>query len=298
MRITRLFAAAVCLLAGVAVLAAQDGPAPGFKPSRFSVVNKGKAGKPDLILIPGLASSRAVWDDEAKLLAPNYRLHLVQVNGFAGASAGPNASGPLLVPLVEELHAYIVLNRLHPIVVGHSFGGLMALMLADRHPEDVSKLVIVDALPYSALNLSPDATLENFKPQVEAFRQQMTHLPADRYAAMQPILANQMVRNLDAQPLVAASFVASDRAVVIDAMVDAFQTDLRPDLPSIKTPTLVIYAYDPTAQPPNPKQYDATVQESYKLMPQVTLERMDGSRHFIMYDEPDKFDAALEAFLK
>ena len=28
MRITRLFAAAVCLLAGVAVLAAQDGPAP------------------------------------------------------------------------------------------------------------------------------------------------------------------------------------------------------------------------------------------------------------------------------
>jgi pimeloyl-ACP methyl ester carboxylesterase len=26
--------------------------------------------------------------------------------------------------------------------------------------------------------------------------------------------------------------------------------------------------------------------------------RVDGSRHFIMYDQPAKFDAALQAFLK
>jgi pimeloyl-ACP methyl ester carboxylesterase len=33
-------------------------------------------------------------------------------------------------------------------------------------------------------------------------------------------------------------------------------------------------------------------------MPHATLVRIDGSGHYIMYDQPEKFDAAVEAFLK
>jgi pimeloyl-ACP methyl ester carboxylesterase len=33
-------------------------------------------------------------------------------------------------------------------------------------------------------------------------------------------------------------------------------------------------------------------------MPHVTLVRVDGSRHFIMYDQPGKMDAAMEGFLR
>jgi pimeloyl-[acyl-carrier protein] methyl ester esterase len=40
------------------------------------------------------------------------------------------------------------------------------------------------------------------------------------------------------------------------------------------------------------------MKSSYAAMPNVTLVRMDGSRHFIMYDQPGKFDAAVEGFLK
>ena len=49
---------------------------------------------------------------------------------------------------------------------------------------------------------------------------------------------------------------------------------------------------------PDAGAYEATMKASYKSMPNVTLTRMEGSRHFIMYDQPEKFDAALEAFLK
>ena len=63
-----------------------------FVPTRFTVVDEGTAGKPDVVLIPGLSSSRAVWEAEGKLLAPNYRLHLVQVDGFAGAPAAKEKS--------------------------------------------------------------------------------------------------------------------------------------------------------------------------------------------------------------
>jgi len=269
-----------------------------FAPARFTVVDQGTAGKPDVLLIPGLSSSRAVWDAEAKLLAPNFRLHLVQVNGFAGAPSGPNASGPVLAPIVEELHAYIVVNKMHPVVVGHSMGGLITLMLADRHPEDLRKIVIVDALPFASVLIDPAVTPESMMPQTEAIKQQMMAMPADQYAAMQPMMAARMVKNPDAQKLVAASFAASDRGVAVQAMEEDLQTDLRPAVASIKTPALVLYAYDAAAQQPDAATYEATVQSAYKAMPKATLVRIEDSRHFIMYDQPEKFDAALESFLK
>ena len=303
MRVVRYLAGGALLVAGILLI---SGPAhadgvgakSGFVPTRFSVVDEGTAGKPDVLLVPGLSSSRAVWDVEAKLLAPNYRLHLVQVDGFAGTPAGPNASGPLLAPVVEELHAYIVANKIHPVVIGHSLGGLLALMLADKHPEDVRKLVILDALPFSGATMDPTATIESIRPQAEAFKHAMLSMPADQYAQMQPTMAAQMVKDAYAQKLVAADSLASDRQVVVNAVMDGLGTDLRPDVAEIKTPTLMIYAYDATEHDPDPAKYEAAVLAGYKPMPYVILVRIDDSRHFIMYDQPAKLDAALEVFLK
>jgi pimeloyl-ACP methyl ester carboxylesterase len=303
MKTLRLVAILGFVLAGIALLVVPSQAAPaatnaGFTPTRFTVQDEGTEGKPDLLLIPGLSSSRAVWDAEAKLLAPKYRLHLVQINGFAGSPAGPNASGPLLAPIVEELHAYIVANKLHPIVMGHSMGGLLTLMLALNHPEDVRKMVIVDALPFAGVLANPAATATSIKPQVELLQRQMMALPADQYAAMQTMLAAQMVKNSDAQKLVATSIIASDRAVTVEAMAEDIQTDLRADVASIKMPVLVLYAIDPEAQQPDPAKYEATVQAAYKPMPKVKLVKIDSSRHYIMYDQPQKFDAAVKEFLK
>jgi pimeloyl-ACP methyl ester carboxylesterase len=267
-------------------------------PTRFTVVDAGTVGKPDVVLIPGLSSSRAVWDAEAKLLAPNYRLHLVQVNGFAGVPAGVNASGLILPGIVDELHGYISAEGIHPVVVGHSLGGLLALMLADKYPGDVRKMVIVDTLPYYAVLFSPQATVETTKPYAEVMRKQMMAVPADQYAAMQGAIAAQLVKDPAGQKLVAASSGASDRAVVVEAMAEDMLTDLRGDVAKIETPTLVLYEYDPAMQQPDPAAFEASMKAGYQPMPHVTLVRMDESRHFIMYDQPAKFDAALEVFLR
>ena len=283
----------------VYVLFLQRLPAQIYAPTRFTVVDAGTAGKPDVVLIPGLSSSRGVWDAEAKLLAPNYRLHLVQVNGFAGQPAGPNAAGAMLPAITDELHTYIVRSRMHPAVIGHSLGGLLAMMLADKYPADLRKLVIVDSLPFYALVLSPDATVENTKAQVEAMRQQMAGLPDDQYAAMQPMMAAALVKNPGGQQQVAASSAQSDRNVVVNAMIEDMQTDLRPNLASIKTPTLILYPFEAGArQGTDPAKTDAIYTTAFKPMPNVTLQRIDDSRHFIMYDQPAAFDAAVESFIR
>jgi pimeloyl-ACP methyl ester carboxylesterase len=115
---------------------------------------------------------------------------------------------------------------------------------------------------------------------------------------MQGAMAAQLVKDPAGQKLVAASSGASDRGVVVEAMGEDLQTDLRGDVATIKVPTLVLYEYDPTLQQPDATAYEALVKAGYKPMPNVTLVRVDGSRHFIMYDQPAKFDAALEEFLK
>ena len=72
---------------------------------RFTVETRGKG--PDVILIPGLSSSREIWEPTAKALEGRYRVHLVQVAGFAGAPTGANAEGKVAAGVAEGLAVYI-----------------------------------------------------------------------------------------------------------------------------------------------------------------------------------------------
>ena len=278
-------------------------PAPTMMLTRITVVDAGTAGKPDVVLIPGMGSSRAVWDAESKLLAPNYRLHLVQLNGFAGAPPRGNATAPgvasaILPGVVEDLHAYIETQLMHPAVVGHSMGGLLALMLADKYPADVRKLVIVDTLPFYGMVFDPNATVDSVAAQGKAIHDQLLALPAGPVRGDDSDFdSGSLVKNSDGQKLVAGMSIASDRAVFANVMLEDLQTDLRPEMAKIKTPALLLYPYDASVAP-DPTGIVAVYVGAYKAMPNVKLVRIDDSRHFIMYDQPAKMDAVTEEFLK
>src|SRR5881628_31841 len=112
--------------------------------SRITVRSVGTG--PAVVLIPGLASPSAVFDQAAAKIGPNHRLIFVQVNGFAGAPAGASPLDGLLPGAVDELAGWLATNHIQkPAVIGHSMGGLMAMMLAKRHSESAGKLLIVDS---------------------------------------------------------------------------------------------------------------------------------------------------------
>ena len=113
-----------------------------------------------VVLIPGLSTPRAVWDEVVPKLARTHRVVLVQVNGFAGDDPGANLAPGVLDGVVEELHGYLASQHLGPVrLVGHSMGGLIGLMAAKAHPEEVRGLMIVDALPYVGDIFVPGATV-------------------------------------------------------------------------------------------------------------------------------------------
>lgn len=268
-------------------------------PTRFSVIVEGPpvGNAPDVILIPGLGSSREVYAAEARLLAPIYRLHRIQVAGFAGEPAGPNGSGPILAPVVEQLHQYIAANHIeHSAIIGHSLGGLLALMLAGAHPEDAGKLLIVDSLPFYGLVFSPNATVDMLRPQAQSMHDSLIAMTPDQFAASQPLFASRLVASAEGQKIVAAGSIASDRTVFANAMLEDLLTDLRPRLAGIKTPATVLYAYS-SAQG-KPSEVEALYTAAYAGMPNVHFTRIDNSLHFIMLDQPAAFHAAVISFLE
>lgn len=268
-------------------------------PTRFSVVIEGPAaGKaPDIILIPGLASSREDFAAEARLLAPNYRLHLIQIAGFSGQPAGPNANGPVLAPVVEQIHDYILTNHLdHPAIIGHSLGGLLAMMLAASHPNDPGKLLIVDTLPFYGLVFSPSATVDMLAPQAKAIHDSMLAASSESFNASSAATASMLVTDPAGLKIVQASSASSDRTVFANAMLEDLSTDLRPQLPSIAVSVTVLYPYQ-TAEASKAKISELYT-NAFATLPNVKLTRIDDSRHFIMFDQPAAFHTAVLSFLK
>ncbi|TFI57695.1 alpha/beta hydrolase [Sphingomonas parva] len=263
----------------------------------FAVTVEGKG--PDVILIPGLASSQHVWDATAKDLAGRYRLHRVTLAGFAGTRApeAPAAEGAVVAPFVEALSVYIEANGLKaPAVIGHSLGGEAALMLAARHPAQVGRVLVVDALPFYTLLMNPAATVESAKPQAAAMRDGLLRQAPEQARPMQEAVIARMAKTEAARPALVEDGLASDRKVVAAAVYELMTTDLRPELGRIAAPLTVLYAWDPAYGAPA-EAFDTLFRGAYAAAPRARLERVDGSFHFIMLDQPQAFRAAVERFL-
>ncbi|MFT8809520.1 alpha/beta fold hydrolase [Gluconobacter sp.] len=252
---------------------------------------------PDIILIPGLASSRNVWSGLASGLRQHHRLHLVQVAGFAGSPALPGQNTQVAASAAEAIADYIQHRHIRaPVIIGHSLGGEVALMLGARHPGLVSRLMIVDALPFYTLLLDPTATSETARPRATAFRTALLATPDAQMEASQTATIARLAKTEAARPALLKTFLASDRKTVADATYELMTTDLRPELSHITAPVDVVYAYDPLYEVP-PSRIDTLFHMVYAAAPQVRFRRIDGSFHFIMLDQPEIFSQAVQNFL-
>ncbi|MDI1327834.1 MAG: alpha/beta hydrolase [Brevundimonas sp.] len=271
-----------------------------FESGRFHVrVDAPEHPVGDVILIPGLSSSPEVWDGLTEELKGRYRVHRVHIQGFAAAAAKDNATGPVSAPVAEELARYIAEQRLNkPAVIGHSMGGTIAMMLAARHPDSVGKLMVVDMVPFmGAIFGAPGATAESVSPMADQIYAGMTAGPEEAYRQQAAASVTSMINteSLRAGPL--EDTATSDRAVSASAFRELIVTDLRPELPRITAPTQVLYVRfnDPRM---TDEMVDGIYRASFATLPSAGFTRIDDSAHFIMLDQPARFAAEVNAFLK
>lgn len=119
---------------------------------RLRVALSGTGEGSPVVLLHGLFMDHRTWDGVSLALAPEFRVVAPDFPGF-GDSEKPAASRfsydvSAFTEVVADLYAGLDLGR--AAVIGHGLGGAVAITLAARHPELVSRLVLVDCLCFDA----------------------------------------------------------------------------------------------------------------------------------------------------
>jgi len=284
------------LAVAAAMLSAPASAQPAFSSDRITVTTRGQG--PDVILIPGLGSSREIWEGTASALEGRYRFHLVQLNGFAGAPVGANGEGPVAAPVAEEIARYISEAGLdHPAVIGHSMGGTMGMMLAARHPDRVGRLMVVDMFPFlGPMFGGANATPDSVRPVADQIRNAMAAVPPGTVTPLMEQTIVSMVATESARPQILGHVRDSSPVTMANAYHELIVTDLRPELANITMPFTTLYAIPPQI-PITAEQYDGFMVASYASIPHARIIKIEDSRHFIMIDQAARFVSEVEAFL-
>ncbi len=265
---------------------------------RFEVTVSGTqdAGARPMLLIPGLASSGAVWDETAARYGDRFQVHTFTFAGFAGV---PPADGPVIDGMVDALAAYLNDKDLEgAVLIGHSLGGFTAMAVALEAPDRVAQVVVVDSLPFLGQLFLGAADAQAAEPGAAMMRDGLRDLDDETFRARQTFNTQTVqVTAPEDQERVLSWVLASDRDTMSKALYELLTADLRRDLTEMKAQGLVLYAWIPNPMMTQ-AQMDTLYKTQYAAWNRVILKRIDDSKHFIMLDQPDTFFGALDAFLR
>lgn len=210
-------------------------PAPAI--ARPNVAATGVVGDgPILLCLHGIGSSSASFAPQ--LAAESGLADVAQVIAWDAPGYGGSADPPPGTTLAELAGVVASLAAglgRQVVLLGMSWGGVLALRVALDHPTLVAGLVLGDSTPGSATTAGKAAAMRGRVPElVELGARAFAHQRARRLlrsSAPEPEVAA-------ATALMAAAIRPAGYAVAAESMA---ATDLRPELGRIEVPTLIFY---------------------------------------------------------
>ena len=202
----------------------------------------GISGRPAVLLGGSLGTTLAMWQPQLPALSERFRVIRYDHRGHGGSPVMP---GPYTI---DELGSDVLamLDRLEVERVfycGLSLGGMIGMWLASHAPARIQRLVLVCTSAYL--------------PPAEAWTQRAATV---REAGSPEAVADAVIARWFTEPYVRErpDVVARHRAMIADTSAEGYAgcceaiaiMDLRPGLPRIVAPTLVIGAEQDPATPP------------------------------------------------
>ena len=277
--------------------AASIAPGERFESGILAVERHGSSGSP-VILIPGLSSGSWAWQDMVRRLKDKHAVYVVTLPGFDGR---PAASGAVFEQARAGLRQLIVSRKLdHPVLVGHSLGGTLALAVAEADSSLLRGVVSIDGLP--VMPGSEQTPLAARAQMAAAMKARFAAAPASQFAAQQ----QKYMRGIGVTDMAMADELAklsarSDPAAVTNIMGEVVEEDLRAGLPKISVPVLVIAPFFESdavqrgLTEPMVKEYSAALMAG---TPRLEVTTIAPSRHFVMFDQPEVLAGVLQAFIE
>ncbi len=110
----------------------------------FIAVKQWPGSGPPVVLVHGISSSGSTWESLIPALSQRFSPITLDLRGH-GESGKPDR-GFLHDDYVDDLDGVLTaLDIDHPLLIGHSFGGLVSLGWAARHPDRAAGLIVVDS---------------------------------------------------------------------------------------------------------------------------------------------------------
>ena len=272
-------------------------PAERFEVAGMLVERHGERGMP-IVLVPGLASGSWVWQDTVRRLKDSHVLYVVTLPGFDGR---PAPAGEAMAGAQLALKQLIDSRKLvKPVVIGHSLGGILGLALAAMHPDLLGGVVALDGLPvFPGTEDMPPMARQQLVDNIRRRTAQQT--PAMFAAQQQEYMRGTGVTDMSRADELARLTARSDPGAVSAYVADALALDLRPGLPKIKAPVLVVAPWFEADSVQSGQPMEDKIAQYKDLMggtPKLEVMAVPGARHFVMFDQPDALAAVLDKFLK
>lgn len=268
------------------------------KYTAFTVKVTGK-GQP-MLLIPGATCSGDEWNETVSHYSGQYQCHVFTLAGYAGTA--PLANGPYLETIKKQIEAYITDNKLDNVILtGHSIGGFLSLCIAAEMKEHLQKVVVVDAMPFFALTMNPNAPDTFSESKTQAMLAMYNKMDEQALKASQQNMARFLCRDSARWGMIATWGAQSDRKTMAYTMNEMMTSDMRKKISAIKVPVLVMAAYCKSDQYPGYTRESvvSTYGEQYQACTTCIIHvAEDRTKHFIMYDNPEWYFKEMDTFVK
>ena len=281
----------------------------------LDVVDQGPRDAPVLIFLHGFPESHRTWRHQIAHLSGQFRCIAPDQRGYRGSSRPQDVASYTPDKLIGDVFQLAdALGVDHFTIIGHDWGGALAwgVALLGQANGRVTRAVIANAphpLIFQKL-LYTDLQQRASSQYMRAFRDPaydplvrehgltgllMKVVKWDRPSVMEPeerdaLLADWQDR--DACFGMLNWYRASPLDVPpMDAPFEVPASYTPPPLPDLKIPTLVIWAMDDLALPAS------NLDGLEAIIPDLTVVQVAECGHFVTWEAPQVFNAALDAFL-
>jgi 3-oxoadipate enol-lactonase len=239
---------------------------------------------PALLMIPGLGSSRRVYQTVVPMLAERHRVIVFDPRGIGDSDItdGPYTMEQLADDAVAVLDAA---SEDTATVFGASMGGMVAQHVAIEHPERVAALILgcTSAGREHAVPADREATRallgKGAKTPAEAYRLACTVLYSHEFQRTHAEFIEHEIEERARRPVRARAFTAQYEAVRHHETWDR--------LPDIVAPTLILHGSEDYVMPPGNGEVIA------QRIPGARLQILDGLGHMFWHEDPERSAAAM-----
>jgi pimeloyl-ACP methyl ester carboxylesterase len=257
---------------------------------RLHYVDWGAPGQPPVVFLHGGSAHARWWDFVVAHLAPRYRCVALDLRGH-GDSAWPASLDYRLATHAGDVTALVAALDLHDVaVVGHSFGGFVAMVYAPGAASRLARLVIVDSRSrvgtrsarfLEALRKLPHPRYASLEDATRRFRL----LPAANNAA--PDMFAHVMRHGMTQAADGTWTLKFDRR----AMSGTPPQDFAPGLAALQCPLLAIRGEHSEILT------RAGLAEFRAANPRALTAEIAGAHHHVMLDNPIALARVIDDFL-